>query len=55
MTKKISPRQLLKLQGKEIDIFLDPDAWVEAGKLAGMIFWTVPNLILSDTRDPADL
>jgi hypothetical protein len=54
LTKNISAKQLLKLKGKEVDIFLDPDAWKEAGKIAGMIFWTVPNLILSD-RDPADL
>lgn len=54
-TKKISPKQLLKLRGKEVDIFLDPDAWDNAEKIASMIYWTIPNLILSDTRDPADL
>ena len=55
LTKNITPKQLLKIRGKEVDIFLDPDAWKEAGKIASMIYWTVPNLILSDTRDPADL
>jgi DNA primase len=55
LTKNITPKQLLKIRGKEVDIFLDPDAWEEAARIAGMIYWTVPNLILSDTRDPADL
>ena len=53
MTKKISAMQLKRIINRDVFIFLDPDAIEDANKLASMIFWCEPKIIISD-KEPDD-
>lgn len=48
LTKRISATQITKLCGKDIVIWLDPGTIRDAEKIASMIWWCVPKIIISD-------
>jgi len=54
LTKNITATQLKKLAGKKIKLFLDPDAQKEAERIAGLIWWTSPKIVISD-KEPDEL